>query len=298
MKILIIGSKGFIGAHTIQYFLDKNDIVFGCDVLVDYNASNYFILDSTNANFHEIFESQTFDVCINCSGASSVPDSFVHPHRDFELNVNNVVKIVDAIRKHQPTCKLINISSAAVYGNPIHLPISESVPKSPISPYGSHKLMAENILKEYYTHYQIQSISVRPFSVFGPGLKKQLFWDIYHKMTKQNQIELFGTGNETRDFIFIKDVVRTFDFIIQNSLFNAESINIANGEEITIKEAVETFANCMEWKGTINFNNQQRIGDPLNWKADISKIQSYGYKPQYSLLQGLTEYKTWLVEKT
>lgn len=282
----------------MQHFKELQHTVFGCDVVVDYNAENYFLLDASNADFQEIFEAQNFDVCINCSGAASVPDSLVHPQRDFELNVSNVFKMLDAIRKHQPKCKFINISSAAVYGNPETLPVAEHAALKPVSPYGLHKKMAEDILQEFHTHYKIPTLSLRLFSVFGPGLQKQLFWDLYKKMLPDStQIELIGTGNESRDFIYVKDVTNAFDLVIRQCIFNGSVLNIANGIEVTIKEAVDAFAKELNWKGEINYSQTIRKGDPLNWKADITKITQAGYRQKYSLQDGLKEYTQWLKEK-
>lgn len=299
MNILIIGSKGFIGAHTLQHFKALQHNVFGCDVVVDYNSENYFLLDAANADFQEIFETQDFDICINCSGAASVPDSLIHPQRDFELNVSNVFKMLDAIRKHQPDCRFINISSAAVYGNPEILPVVEHSLIMPVSPYGIHKRMAENILQEFNTHYKLHTLSLRLFSVFGPGLQKQLFWDLYKKM-KENEtaIELIGTGKESRDFIYIKDVTSAFELIIRHCEFNGSAINVSNGVEVTIQEAVDTFAKELNWNGEINYSHTIRKGDPLNWKADITKLTHTGYQQKYSLQDGLKEYIQWLKEKT
>lgn len=298
MNILIIGSKGFIGAHTLRHFKELKHTVFGCDVVVDYNSENYFLVDTANADFHEIFETQEFDVCINCSGAASVPDSLIHPQRDFELNVSNVFKMLDAIRKHQPECKFINISSAAVYGNPEILPVTEHSTLKPVSPYGLHKRMAENILQEFNMHYKIATLSLRLFSVFGPRLQKQLFWDLYKKMNEnETAIELIGTGNESRDFIYVKDVTNAFDLIIRNCDFNGSAINVSNGIEVTIQEAVGTFAKELNWNGKINYSQKTRKGDPLNWKADITKLSQAGYQQKYSLQEGLKEYTQWLKEK-
>ncbi len=98
MNILIIGSKGFIGSHCVKYFSKKHN-VWECDVVPDYVSKNYFIVDATNADYNDIFQQQEFDVCINCSGASSVPDSIEKPQRDFILNTVNVYKQLDAIRR-------------------------------------------------------------------------------------------------------------------------------------------------------------------------------------------------------
>ncbi|RIW11801.1 SDR family oxidoreductase, partial [Algoriphagus lacus] len=142
MKYLIIGSKGFIGKNLFEYFQNSHDIiVWGADIIFDLeNLSNYFFLDSLNPDYNLLFNFETFDVCINCSGAANVGDSLINPLRDFQLNTLNVFKILDAIRTFQPTCKFINLSSAAVYGNPVILPISESALTLPLSPYGFHKM--------------------------------------------------------------------------------------------------------------------------------------------------------------
>jgi dTDP-glucose 4,6-dehydratase/UDP-glucose 4-epimerase len=139
MKILVIGSKGFIGSACVNYFSNQYD-VWQADVVVDYTTPKYLLLDATNANYEEIFSVEQFDVCINCSGAASVPDSINHPQRDFTLNVFTIFKQLDAIRLKSPNCKYIHMSSAAVYGNPETLPISENHPLNPISPYGNIKL--------------------------------------------------------------------------------------------------------------------------------------------------------------
>ena len=150
-KILIIGSKGFIGSHARSYFSTQPNIeCWACDVAVDYTDEKYFIVDASNADFNELLEAEPFDYCLNCSGAASVPDSFKHPLRDFSLNTYNVAKILEAIRRHAPNCRFINLSSAAVYGNSISLPITESSAGQPVSPYGQHKLMAETLCQQYH----------------------------------------------------------------------------------------------------------------------------------------------------
>lgn len=296
MKILIVGSRGFIGDHLLRYFRAQGHEAFGCDVVVEYNDSNYFQVDATNASYEEIFELTPFDICINCSGAASVPDSFVHPHRDFTLNTRNIYVILDAIRKHQPSCKFLNLSSAAVYGNPDSLPVTEQMPSKPLSPYGWHKYYAEMICHEFYSYFNIATCSVRIFSAFGPGLRKQLFWDWYQKISQSSYITLFGTGKESRDFIFIDDIVNALACIIQRGEFRADVINVANGKEVIIADAIETFRAHWKHEFAYTFNNQVRTGDPLNWRADISKLEDLGYRQKVSFEEGLRRYVQWLNE--
>jgi len=298
MNILIIGSKGFIGTAASNFYQEKKCTVFGCDILNDYTSENYFQIDATNSDFHQIFERYTFDVCINCSGAASVPQSLQNPLRDFTLNTYNVAKLLEAIKEYQPNCRFINLSSAAVYGNPENLPIRESSVCNPISPYGIHKKFAEELCTEYQSFFGIRTCNVRIFSAFGNGLKKQLFWDLFQKFKSQDFIELFGTGEETRDFIHIDDIIYALDCIVNKADFKGENYNIANGEEIKIKDIAELFVKLTESQKTVIFNKQQKKGDPLFWRADVSKIKALGYKQKISIQEGLRNYIQWANEQS
>lgn len=297
MKILIIGSKGFIGSHLIPFFSQRENQVWQCDVMVDYVTPNYIQLNASNANFQELFENRTFDVCINCSGAASVPDSIVNPERDFFLNTVNVFKILNSIKKYNSDCKFINLSSAAVYGNPVALPIKEEMHSNPISPYGKHKLMAEMLCEEFYRDFGIQTCSLRIFSAYGNGLRKQLLWDINQKMQQSNRLEMFGTGFETRDFIHVYDIAQVLELLIPSDKFKADVINVGNGVEVQIREVVELFVKNKLWQGKLVFSGSNRKGDPINWLADISIIQSLGYKPSITLEEGIKQYIKWVQDE-
>lgn len=298
MKILIVGSKGFIGSHLFDYLSGANSYeMWGCDVVNDYTAKNYYFIDVTHADFQEPFQQHEFDVCVNCSGAASVPDSFIHSSRDFYLNTVSVFNLLEAIKKYSTNCKFINISSAAVYGNPRILPISETATLQPLSPYGFHKLQAENICVEFHKFYNLKTCSLRIFSAYGNGLKKQLFWDIASKAASADHLLLFGTGNESRDFIHIDDIVQAIELVIKNGDFNGSLYNIANGIEIEINIAAKKLLQLLSWKGKLGFDGRQRPGDPLNWRADISKIVALGYRQQIDIESGLKRYADWLREQ-
>ena len=295
MKILIIGSRGFIGHHLFSYFSEKDNEVWGTDVVDDYiNKERYFLIDASNSDYGSVFQSTEFDLCVNCSGAANVPESLKNPLRDYYLNTVNVFKILEAIRKFQPACKFINLSSAAVYGNPKQMPVKEDARPDPLSPYGFHKLQAEQICKEFYDFYDIRTCSLRIFSVYGPGLKKQLFWDLYNKAKKGDPFSLFGTGNESRDFIYILDLVKAIELVAGLSAFNADVINVANGKEIMIKNIVSFFFGLFDHEIRYSFSGETREGDPVNWVADISKLISYGYRPSFTIENGLEKYYEWV----
>ncbi len=296
MKILIIGSKGFIGSHCFSYFVSKGYDVTGCDVMKT-QEKNYIDLNSKGFSLDQLFRDHQFNYCINAAGSAHVSYSFEHPEKDFELNVSLVINLLGAIKNNAPDCRFINFSSAAVYGNPSVLPIEEKTEVKPLSPYGYHKLLSENLLLEYYRFFNLKTCSLRVFSAYGEGLKKQLFWDLYNKMMHTDTVELYGTGMESRDFIYIGDLVRLVDIIIQKADFKGELYNIANGEEIFIKDAVAIFVKEHGWKGNVSFSGEEKTGDPLNWKSDIQKIKSLGYVRNYSFTDGVKQYCKWLKDQ-
>jgi dTDP-glucose 4,6-dehydratase/UDP-glucose 4-epimerase len=293
MKILIIGSEGFIGSHAAHYFEQKRHNVYKVDFL-NKTASNYISIDQKMLDYNLLFEKQ-FDVCINASGTSSVQLSLGDPAVDFIGNAASVFLILNSIRKKNPTCKFIHLSSAAVYGNPLQLPVSEDAPITPISPYGYHKFFGELICKEFFTLYGIGTINLRVFSTYGEGLRKQLFWDIFIKTRNTQKLEMYGTGCETRDFIYIEDLIRLFDCVIANADFQGESINVASGVETTINYAVNTLIKYLGWSGGVEFNQINRAGDPKNWRADLSRVTKMGFKSKYSFEDGVKNMAQWLL---
>lgn len=296
MKILIVGSKGFIGAHCVDYFSELGYQVTGADVLpaLSGDGTNYIDLNRFADDYNGLFKITDFDFCINAAGSAHVAYSFQYPEKDFELNVSLVIKLLGAIKNHSPQCKFLNFSSAAVYGNPLSLPIAESAETKPLSPYGYHKLLSENLLLEYHRFFKLKTCSLRIFSAYGEGLKKQLFWDLFQKSKSDDRVYLFGTGKESRDFIYILDLLQILQLIMEKAEFNGEVYNVANGEEITIDTAVGEFYKALGWTGTVHFSGEEKLGDPVNWKADIRQLTALGYKRKYSFEEGILNYCKWL----
>lgn len=298
MKILVIGSKGFLGKAVVQELQQQAFTVFEADIVNDYNNSTYFQVDVTNADFRSILRDHQFGWIVNCAGAASVPDSFTNPHRDFSLNVNLVSLMLNAIREENPDCKFLQFSSAAVYGNPIKLPIQETDATAPLSPYGFHKLQAEKLCEMYYQQFGIHSKVIRIFSAFGPGLEKQLLWDIFKKTRNEQSVALFGTGNESRDFIYSVDVAKAVAAILKQNDQGFTIYNLASGVQTTVQQAAQNLLSALDCLKVLTFNGKNRTGDPLNWQADISKITAEtGFKPTYNFETAILELASWLQEK-
>jgi len=295
VKVIIIGYQGFIGSNLHTFFIEK-----GLDVTV-YSSTEIkeYGNDHLNSlvNFSSFLSQFEKSVVINCSGNGSVPTSIINPHFDFSANVSFTQFLLETIRKANSNCTYIHLSSAAVYGNPRVLPIKEDSDLHPISPYGYHKVLSENLCKQYAELYGIQSIVLRPFSVYGPGLRKQLIWDVHEKFylsDKKDAIEFFGTGHETRDFIYIEDLCQSIELLLNHlsSLSNFEVFNVANEEEVKIKTIIELIASKFEDKH-FAFSGISREGDPNNWKGANSKLKHLGYARKFSLEQGLAAFTNW-----
>jgi UDP-glucose 4-epimerase len=300
--IIVLGSSGFIGAHLVSRLRSQNYYVVGVDMVerVDLTLGlktpdRFYKLILPDQRFEKVLEEIKPDTVINASGPASVASSLLDPAKDFNGSVDLCFFVLEALRKVLPECRFLLLSSAAVYGNPANLPVKEIAPLAPISPYGYHKMMCEALLKEYFLIYGVETSVVRIFSAYGPGLRKQILWDIYHKAITNKQVELFGTGEETRDFIFVQDVAYSIQLILEQGTFNADLYNVANGREVSVKELGQLFLSSLGLKNVeMVFSGQAKSGDPKRWCADIGQIRKMGYSPSVSLERGIPEYAGWI----
>ena len=181
---------------------------------------------------------------LHCAGSANVGASVVNPMADLDGNLHSLYQLLLALKSFEKRPEIIFLSSAGVYGNPRQLPVRESDVAAPMSPYGLHKHMGEELCEYYNRIHGYHIRSIRIFSAYGNGLRKQLLWDIYQKYQNTGRIELFGTGEETRDFIHVSDIMRAIDLIL--SYDGTETvINVANGEEVSIRELAEIYADSL-----------------------------------------------------
>ncbi len=289
MKTLIVGARGFIGSHLKDFMANFGDVV---TVSLSSLKSG-----DRKTELTQLFARIQPDVCVNCSGAAHVPSSFSNPLHDFEMNTASVYEMLAAIREKSPATRFVHLSSAAVYGSPVTLPIGEGAMLRPVSPYGYHKLAAEHFCQEFSNIYGVRTVSLRIFSAYGPGLRKQLLWDTYCKWRNSTEVKLFGTGNETRDFIFIDDVCEAIRVVVKRAEFCGESINIASGTAISIREIVTLLLKELGGTHQANFLGQKREGDPDSWCADIAALKALGFENGTSIIDGIKATAQWLKEQ-
>ena len=293
--IFITGANGFIGRNSARFFRENGWYVIGVGLgewigeeFRDWGINEWYPGLVTKELLLKIGEEP--DVIIHCAGGGSVGFSVKHPKEDFDMTVESTRSVLEYMRGNCPNARLIYPSSAAVYGRKEDFPIKESDALNPVSPYGLHKKMVEELCDNYSKKYTINTSIVRLFSVYGAGLQKQLLWDASCKIySSKNEIEFFGTGLEKRDWIYISDVVNLF-FLLTKSKNKFEIINGGSGIGITTKSIITELLKVFREDKKIIFNNILKEGDPDFYTADIKKALSLGWKQKVSITDGICKY--------
>lgn len=296
--VLIIGATGFIGGALTRYYSRFGTLVYGVGSELRApseltKADSYFQIRLPDAAFDQLIERIRPDLVIHCAGNSSVPSSIANPRKDFFNGPVLTWEILDSIRRNAPGCKFLFLSSAAVYGCPVKLPIKESHPVDPISPYGVHKLQSEAICLEFSSLFDVPTASARIFSAYGPGLRRQVFWDLCQQGILEGRILAQGTGNESRDFIHIEDLCTAIAICCEKSPFVGEVYNMGSGFETRISDLARSISQQLGGGCEVEFTGHVSAGTPLNWRADISTIKEMGFSPAMSVESSLSDYVEW-----
>lgn len=297
MKVLITGINGFIGTHIAQFFKSKGVQIYGWDISVsnciNNNVSVIDLLDYDRVE--ENLKLISPDIIFHCAGSADVNKSVLNPLRDVAGNYITTHNILFALKKlNIRSTRFVLLSSAAVYGNPRQLPITENAEKLPLSPYALHKRAAEEACEFMSRNYEIDTKVLRIFSAYGPGLRKQIFWDMYQKVCNNGELNMWGSGYESRDYIYIDDLVNAITIVALSAPQNEIFYNIANGEEVQIRTVAYKFASLMDLPAEkIHFIGERREGDPINWRADITRLKKLGYQRKVGLEDGIEKYVEW-----
>ncbi len=236
------------------------------------------------------------ELVVHAAGGASVAASVADPDLDRARTVGSLVQALAFLRDRAPDARLIYPSSAAVHGAAAPSPIPESAPLDPISPYGRHKQMAESLIADAAKGFGLDAVVIRFFSVYGPGLRKQLLWDLAARLVDApDQLELAGTGDETRDFLFIDDAVRLIG--LAAGLERAAAPRIVNGgagRALTVRQVAETLVRAMAASTTITFTGAVREGDPRSLVADPATLRALGFSPRVPFEAGVERLLDWI----
>ena len=299
LKIVVTGGAGFIGSHIVEHWISKDAEVHIIDNLRSGYLSNVEIFPK--AIFHEgsitdrdfVFQIlKNTDYVHHLAGFVSVPESIEKPEECYDINVNGLINVLDA-SKEFGIKKIVFSSSAAVYGeNPIS-PKTVSLKPDPKSPYGSTKLEGESLLKIYNEQGSVGATSLRYFNVFGPRQdpKSQYAAAVpifIEKALKNKQIIIYGDGKQTRDFIYVKDVVSANILAATNEKVNGV-FNVASGKAITINEIAKIIIEELQSKSKIIYE-KERTGDIKHSLASIEETKELlQFIPEFDLTKGLKE---------
>lgn len=294
MNILITGAYGFLGRNVAKEFKKYDHNIAGIGhgkwESEEYNKWGIDTWYETTITFEALLNiNKKFDVIVHCGGSGSVGFSWENPYEDFQKSVQSTLAILEYIRLQNTSCKFIYPSSPAVQGNLGHVQISENMVSTPVSPYGFHKKIAEEICLSYHHNFKIDIGIIRYFSIYGSGLQKQLLWDACKKISKSDEVVFFGTGYETRDWIHVSDAASLL-FHFSERLKGYEVINGGSGIETPINEIIDILKKYMKKSIKIDFNGITKEGDPLHFWADLTKSKKLNWKPTINIEDGIKEY--------
>ena len=296
--VLIIGVAGFLGRYVAKHFQESAWTVIGIDSAPPENAplsnlSAYYSEHLPSTEFASLLKKNAPDLCLHCAGGASVGLSVDDPLADYYSGPVVTFELLNTLRKITPGCRFIFLSSAAIYGNPTHLPISESQEPSPISPYGFHKWQGEQMCMEFAKVYGLRTASLRIFSAYGSGLRRQVLWDMCRKALTENRLALQGSGRESRDFIHARDIASAIGIVADKAPMAGEVYNLGSGQETTIMALARQILEILGSTLQPEFDGIVPKGVPLNWCADISKMAVLGFIPVVSLERGVSQFVKW-----
>lgn len=297
MKVVVTGGAGFIGSHVVEHWTDKGADVHVIDNLRSGFEKNLNLFKDvkfhngsiTNKSLTEKVLENT-DYVFNFAALISVPESLEKPDECIDINVKGLLNILDSA-KLNGVKKVVHSSSAAIYGDDPRLPKDTTMRPKPQTPYGITKLDGEYYLQMYYEQYGLNTTSLRYFNVFGPRQdpKSQYAAAIpifVFKALRNEPITIYGDGEQTRDFVYVKDVVQANVLAAENEDVIGV-FNVANENAITINELAKLIIKTTNSESKIIYE-ETRPGDIKHSLASIKDTrEQLNFNPSHDLISSL-----------
>jgi len=308
MKVIVTGAAGFIGSTLSERLIEQGFYVIGIDSLnsnypVKLKKNNLTALlnnknfEFINKNINSIeFGNKYSDIeaVFHQAATAGVRNSWGTNFKDYtENNILATQHLLESF-KSSKLKKFIFASSSSVYGNSDKFPLTISSPTKPISPYGVTKLAAENLINSYFENYGLPTVSLRYFTVYGPRQRPDMAFHIFLRAAiTNNKIDIYGNGEQIRDFTYIDDVVNANMLSLELGV-SGNIYNIGGGSNISINETLRLIESITNKSLKISYKDTQK-GDVRQTQADISesKIQ-LKYEPRYDITTGLENEYEWI----
>jgi nucleoside-diphosphate-sugar epimerase len=308
MKALVTGAAGFIGSHLSRRLLREGAQVIGIDSFTDFyprwikERNLGSLVGNPHFEFHardileldlEEFLSRV-DVVCHLAAQAGVRSSWGENFSVYiQNNIQSTQRLLEAA-KGKPLGLFLYASSSSVYGLTPTLPMSEANPLYPLSPYGVTKLAAEQLCFLYFKNYGVPTVSLRFFTVYGPGQRPDMaFHKFFRAISEDRTLEIFGDGEQTRDFTFIDDIIEACLSASRKGK-PGEVYNIGGGHRERLNNLIPLLEEiCGKRIKTARAERQK--GDVLHTFADIRKARrDLGYSPRTDLSTGLREEWEWV----
>lgn len=302
MKCTITGGAGFIGSNLVKQLLEDGHEVTVLDNLMSGYHSNLDPFPQVRFIEGDIRDETAVEAAVDAAEvvfhlAASVGNkrSIDYPLIDAEINVMGTLKVLEAARR-AGVRKIVASSSAGIFGELKTLPIREDHAVEPDSPYGSTKLCMEKLCLSYAKLYEIEAVCLRYFNVYGPNQRFDAYGNVIpifaFKMLRNEPITIFGDGEQTRDFVNVRDVVQA-NIKAAMSRGVSGAFNTGSGTRITINSLVEKLQHVSGIKADVT-HGDPRPGDVRDSLADISAASgAFGFCPTVQFDNGLREYMEW-----
>lgn len=296
MKILVTGGCGFIGSHIVEHYQFKAEVI----VLDDLRTGSRSNLDGLKCEIVEgsildkILLSKVMkgvDYVFHLAALVSVPESMSLPIEAVNINVIGLLNVLETASLHGAK-KVCFASSAAVYGENAIQPKVESMAPDPRSPYAVTKLDGEYYCALYAREKRLSTVSLRFFNVFGPRQDPKSAYaaavPIFFRQAQMNEtITVHGDGGQTRDFVYVKDIVSALAFTAEASELEG-TFNVGYGSSISISEIVKEIIQITDSRSEIRYE-PTRVGDIRHSTSDSTKLVEAGWSPSYGVSTGLRE---------
>jgi UDP-glucose 4-epimerase len=297
--VIVTGASGFLGRHVALDWARAGHRVIGIGRAPWEEAewrcwglTRWVQGDVTRENLARLDMQPA--VVVHCAGSGSVAFSYQDPYNDFQATVGSLLPTLEFMRTRAPQAVLVYPSSAAVYGELETLPVREDAPLRPVSPYGCHKLMAEDLCRSHANHFGMRATIVRLFSLYGPQLRKQLLWDACWKFTR-GDATFRGTGDELRDWVHVSDAAALLRIAADHPLPWDGTVNGASGVGTSVREILEILRAAFPNAPPLGFTTQAKTGDPSAYVGSTERARNWGWSPKSMLEAGILSYAEWFL---